>query len=402
MAAALVLLAAIAFAPPPSFTVNLSLPARQRWKGALAKVLAVHPFEHSFRPTFAAHNESLFNKLTDSQWSVLTQNIKTYWAEQSEELKGIAEDFAAAGHPEVDFRYLSGWVWFHSLAHSDVLNQSLAPTINRACTALLARDAAGRTIHVGNMDQSPESVRNCTLRVRFVDGSGGLKFQGVDWYWFTSSVTRAVRGGVASMQENWRTNPAPTPLSKMLDHIRTGHPVPHVWVFRKLLLMEPPPSFSALSSHLATVPLAAPYYAVAAGPSGEGVVFARNETASVLTSVLGGAPDTKAFLVQTNYDRDQADPSADPRRTFAEGFLGALLSSDGGGGDAGHLNPLDLLAAAGAYPVHNPHTSYTAVMDPASGSLSAYVRDAMCPTDPVLAAVDSRYCGAAQEPSRSF
>ena len=64
---------------------------------------------------------------------------------------------------------------------------------------LLARRreaAAGGTLHVGNMDQSPPSVRNVPLLVKFFDGNGSTKFEGVDWYWITTGVSRAVRGGV--------------------------------------------------------------------------------------------------------------------------------------------------------------------------------------------------------------
>lgn len=384
-----------AFAPPPLFTVNLSAPARQRWKGALAKVLAVHEYDFSFKPVFEAHNQSLFNKLSSKDWEVLENNVEQHWPERAEELKGLAEDFAAVGHPEVTFRYLTGWVWFHSLAHTDALNRTLAPTINRECTALLARDAQGHTMHVGNMDQSPEAVRNCTLRIRFVDGAGKVVFEGVDWYWVTTGVTRAVRAGVASLQENWRSYPAPTPLSKTLAFIASGTPVPQVWVFRDLLTQEPPPpNFAAVSAHLEHVPLAAPYYAIAAGPGGEGVVMARNETGSELTSILGVDADAKAFLVQTNYDRDQKDPSADPRRTYAESMLSSLVAADAELGSTRHLSFLDLFGTASAYPVHNPHTAYTAVMDPVTGSLSAYVRDALCPIDYPLAKADQRYCAA--------
>ena len=63
-------------------------------------------------------------------------------------------------------------------------------------------------------------------------------------------------------------------------------------------------------------------------------------------------------------------------------------------GEASGASQLSLLAVASSYPVHNPHTAYTAVMDPASGALVAYVREALCPVDAQLAKVDSRYCSA--------
>ena len=51
-------------------------------------------------------------------------------------------------------------------------------------------------------------------------------------------------------------------------------------------------------------------------------------------------------------------------------------------------------AVASTYPVHNPHTAYTAIMSAASGELHAYVRDAMCPENPGAVPSDQRYCTA--------
>ena len=55
----------------------------------------------------------------------------------------------------------------------------------------------------------------------------------MDWYWFTTGVTRAVRKGVASFQENWRTL-AVQDVAATLDEITQGA-VPQVFVFREIL-----------------------------------------------------------------------------------------------------------------------------------------------------------------------
>ena len=46
------------------------------------------------------------------------------------------------------------------------------------------------------------------------------------------------------------------------------------------------------------------------------------------------------------------------------------------------LSEVALFAVVSAYPVHNPHTAYTAVMSAALGTLEAFVREASCPVDP--------------------
>ena len=392
MVLAIVILSLLTLEAPPTFTVDLSQPPRLRWKGALASVLHAHTYEHSFGPIFAFHNASLFSKLPPSSWTQMSDSTDKHYPEQAQELRGISDEFAALGHPEVSYQYLVGWAWFHELAHTEILNATLFDT--RECTGLLARDASGRTMHAANMDQSPRQARNATLHVRFVkDPRGPAIFQGVDWYWFTAGVSRAVRAGVGSVQENWRHSIPPLPLAKVLEDISAGPAaaVPQMWVFRRALLAEPPMPWAKLSRFFESVPLAAPFYIVAAGPAGQGAVIARNSTGSVGTTVLS---DADAVLVQTNYDRWLPDSKTDPRRTRGEQMLESILGS-GADRDA-TATSLDLLAVASAFPIHNPHTAFTAVMDPATGALRAYVRDALCPTDPQVIAHggQERYCTA--------
>ena len=176
-------LASLCLSAPPTFSVNVSASPRLRWKGAVGSVLAAHDFASGFGQIFEYHNRTLFSRLPAHAWDTLASSIDTYWPEQGQELRGIADDFAAHGHAEVSYPYLAGWVWFHALAHTDAWNQSATDaSVARECTALLARGATGGTMHVGNMDQSPPAVRNVTLRVRFVQSDGSLIFEGVDWY----------------------------------------------------------------------------------------------------------------------------------------------------------------------------------------------------------------------------
>ena len=380
MSAALLTLA-VGLAPPPTFTLNLSAPAETRWRGAVGLVLAAHPFNESFGPTFAEHNVTLFSKLTERQYHTMSSALKTHWPEQANELRGIASDFAAAGH-FVSFEYLVAWVYFHALAHTPLLS---ADADTRECTGILARTASGGVLHVANMDQSPMSVRNITLHVKFVFGNGSLAFEGADWYWITTGVSRAVKGGVASLQENWRTT-HPRPLDTVLTEIADGVGTPQMFVFRQALGALT--TFDAVHAYVSSVRLFAPYYVVAAGAHGEGNVIARGISSVDGEAVLGDHTDPW-FVVQTNYDHWKSDSKLDPRRTHAEGTMRALGSAMAG-------STVGLYAAASSYPVHNPHTAFTALMDPSTGAFNALVRDAMCPVDgSALAGSDSRYCTAA-------
>ena len=57
---------------PPVITVDLDSPPQDRWAGAVAAVLAVHPWEYSFGPTFAGTNATLFDKvLNTTHWQTM-------------------------------------------------------------------------------------------------------------------------------------------------------------------------------------------------------------------------------------------------------------------------------------------------------------------------------------------
>jgi hypothetical protein len=411
---------------PPHFVMNLDLPPAARWDGAVGLVLAAHPFEHSFGAAFADHNASMFNKLTYSDWAMMGDTVKKHWPEQAAELQGISRQFIAAGHC-VTYEYLCGWVFFHELAHSDL--QDAEFSITAACTGIVAQDLQGNVIHAGNMDQSPPQVRNVTLSVAFTSANRTL-MRGVDWYWFTTGLTRLVRRGVASLQENWRTAPAPhdvIPAADVKRDIAAGT-LPQVWAFRHALSADvvgaaaPPlaaPTFDSVMQHMMGVPLAAPYYVIMAGPGpSQGAVFARNNSGVPEGGLLrladvtreaaataagdgltdgagaqlrsgappggGGAPGW--FIAQSNYDHWLPDRPDDPRRTAAERTLVQF-------GQPASVSAMGLFAVCSTYPVHNPHTAYTAVMEPSTGQLHAFVRQSMCPDDPGQSVVqDSRYC----------
>ena len=53
---------------------------------------------------------------------------------------------------------------------------------------------------------------------------------------------------------------------------------------------------------------------------------------------------------------------------------------------------MGLFGVLSSFPVHNPHTAYTAMMSPAAGTMAAFVRTSMCPETPGDAVIDSRYC----------
>lgn len=390
--AALLLLctAAAAVERPPHFTVDLDKPPAERWAGAVKLVLERHPYEFGFGPVFDEHNATLFKFFSAAQWETLGTALRTHFPVQAEEVHSLAAQFTAAGHP-VSYEYLAGWVYYHALAHAYPMGENA-----RACSGLIAQSKDGAVWHTANMDQTPEAARNVTLQVTFTRG-GEVVMQGVDWYWFTGGVSRAVKKGVASVQENWR-QVGMLRMADVLADISAGA-VPHIYAFRNVLAPEDDQqvakSFGEATQLFINQPLAAPYYVIAAGPdAGDGMIIARepNATNNPPQGVLS-LKDSKDgwFIAQSNYDHWTPDNEGDPRRTAAETLLRQVGQDEA-------ASQLGLYAVASAFPVHNPHTAYTAVMSAKTGDFHAFVRRAMCPetTDLAWPFKDVRYCQGGQ------
>lgn len=378
---------------PPLFMLDLSLPPQDRWNGAVQMILDRHPWEYSFGAVFAGHAQ-LFNALTASNYVSLARAIRVHWPETAGELEGIALQFARIGHPEVSFQYLAAWHYYHELAHSDIAPQ--VPV--RECTGIIVQKQDGSIVHGANMDQQPEQVRNLTLQLHVVDGSGATVFRGVDWYAILSTgVSRAVRQHFASVQENWRSTHTLS-LDSVIADIEEGT-ISQMLIFRRAfvgahlaMLSGSSPNFQDFILNMTKTRLAAPFYVIAAGSHhGEGVVIARNLVGSDNTTTFG----PEWFLCQCNTDRWLPDDPTDPRRTASEKLLQHLGAEEG-------TSQLGLFAVLSAYPVKNPHTAFTAIMSASTGEFHAYVRQASCPVDPSASIVEEkRYCNGKNDASIS-
>eukprot|EP00939_MAST-03C_sp_MAST-3C-sp1_P000776 g776.t1 len=367
---------------PPSFTVDLRLSPRQRWKGALSKVLNVHSWNNSFGPVFEEHNRDLFDHLSDEQWNQLEMATSHHFPDTAEELRGIADDFAKSGHTEVNFRYLCGWLWFHELAHSDLLvqNSVIEKGLSKSCTGIVVRSNKSADFwHGRNMDQSPAQVRNCTLQIDFLDEEGNEIVRSVDWYWITTGVMTALRSDVASLQENWRFHVSginsPMNSTFMLENILSGYVTPQVLLFRNALLPRNA-TYASVFRYVREISLAAPEYVVISGTS-EAAILARDPDSlanmTTLTANASTAEDSW-FAVQTNYDRNVKDPPTDARRTAAEIILRQY-------GQDVASTPIGIFAALSTYPVHNSGTAYSAVMHVSTGLFTAFQRVSMVPSE---------------------
>eukprot|EP00730_Choanoeca_flexa_P000883 TRINITY_DN10380_c0_g2_i2.p1 TRINITY_DN10380_c0_g2~~TRINITY_DN10380_c0_g2_i2.p1 ORF type:complete len:378 (+),score=54.00 TRINITY_DN10380_c0_g2_i2:253-1386(+) len=344
---------------PPSVAINLDESASTRWKPAVDAILSRQSFEASFMPVFASHNESLFNNITQTQTAAIASSIEQHFPEQAAELRGISTAFAAHGY-HVSFEYLSLWVWFHELAHSDAASDGLSKAQSRSCTGILLKCSCNnRVVHARNMDQSPMEARRLALKLNFLARNATI-FTGVDWYWFTTGVMTAVKPNVVTLEENWRFTPVVS-SQRVVQEAAQGT-LPQVFAFRHFLSGNLSPEQVVAS--LGTTPFAVGMYLIAS--TGEdGLVITRSADAYNTTRLNG-----RNFVVQTNYDRWLPDPSTDPRRTYAEAILSNTATSASLEGCFLHA-----YATVTSPHVKVPDTAYTVTMSVDQGLELAMVWD---------------------------
>lgn len=243
------------------------------------------------------------------------------------ELTGLADQFAAAGHPEINVTFLCAWAYIHELAHAD-FNGTSAPTAKdpeshgssflefRDCTGVLAADYDGKVFHGRNMDKNIPGARNLTLRLTFTKSSQVVAVA-VDYYWFNVGFVTGYKSGVVSLSENWRKQYRDYDGNAILHDIYLGT-MAQVWLFREALLNHYM-NYDQILQFLISSFVAAPMYAIIAGnQSWEGAVVSKEPQTQLPIYYLNKTSPNGWFLVQTNYDMWVPDPQDDPRRTVAE------------------------------------------------------------------------------------
>ena len=379
---------AMGMSAPPAFVMDYAAKPENRWRGALRQATNGRSWDDTWGQIFEFHNKSLYSKLEEKHYDQLAAALDSHFPEQARELKGIVAEFAELfPHKHVSFGYLASWVYFHELAHTEL--NTLNSRTSRECTGLLAMDANEKVHHVANMDQSPANIRNVTLHVRFVNGTANL-FEGVDWYWFTTGTSRMVMQDIASVQENWRHETLR--FHEVFTDIISGV-TPQIFIFRRAFESASQRlhafDFEDLLKHMESIRLAAPFYVVMAGPQKrQGAIIARARRnvagGGVLRfSEMSNKSLSSWALIQTNYDHWKSDSGEDPRRSVAEATIENL-------GRNGSMD-LTLFSVASTFPVHNPTTAYTTVFNIAKGTLRAFVRTGLCPTQIESSLQGTRY-----------
>ena len=402
VALAILALAAVcgAVAPAPSFTVDVSLPPRQRWAGTVRAAWARHSWNESFGPTFAYWDHALWNQVPNATVAQLAARLDSVLPDLAGEIDGIAAEFhtvlSANGATDAMLAQvapakLKAWNYFYELAHVKEYSvhgngDDNAVHNMRACTGLLAlpEDTTKPIVHGRNLDLLPLQLRNLTLSVTFVNSSAAAPstplFEGLGWLWFCGGFLTSRRQNGATMSGDWKTELIPA--AKVLPKILAPGQLPLTQIFRQWQAAGY--SFEEIVSTAASMDghTPSPYYLIASGPGREGAVVtasfeghANPQHTVIRLNDRAVAAGGDWFLVQTNYDHWLPNPPSDPRRTVAELTLRALGNRRG-------ADSMGVWMSVGEFPVHNAGTAYTAVMTVEDAHLDGYIRQALSPFGP--------------------
>ena len=399
-----------AFNIAPSFTLDLDKPPSQRWEGAVAKVMALHSWDDSFGAIFNKYHRKM-DDMPVILVDFLNEVISSRYPDQYEELDSIAKQlrsFATSLEQNLTVRQFAPWVYFYEfgdvgdsthtwppnppnsrsgerqsvedalevfrgVADPQMRKRAMAAAkafrewqaakpreergINwnhRSCTGLLAlpKDQSKEIIHGRNMDESPAQGRNCTLNIT-VMRNGTVLYYIYDWTWMTTGFYTGSSIGGVTLEENWREH-GYLSIEDILAAIADPKSVPTIFMFRHIL--ENQMDFDQTLDYLNSTTFAAPFYAIVSGTGRRGAVVtaAWNHSANYI-AVLDDSSYPKWYMVQTNYDRWEPDPTWDPRRTVAEQHFEMIGHETGG-------SLLGVWMVASVFPVHNTGTMYTALM----------------------------------------
>ncbi|EER18298.1 hypothetical protein Pmar_PMAR005204 [Perkinsus marinus ATCC 50983] len=325
---------------PPTVTIDMSEPPEEHFKPAVRAVLKEYAYEDTFEPLFREFNATVFGKekLQDEDYDTLADAADKFFPTQARELRGISEEFGTQGH-YVSYPYLSAWLYAIEMEHIEYPDSSSTTAEdNNECTALLVADCEGNVVQGRNMDRPP------------------------------------------AYYPTYRETPTKQDIFEYIEEGRASA----LQTFNEMIFEQGIIDFEPAVEYLSKCPMAVPAYLSMAGTGDEfkAVVLTRDEDGlaidqngevhepAYLNNQTGDYSEADNwYLVQTNYDRWEADPISDPRRTVAENCVK----------EHGKTNDIKstwdvVMDCSFLSGVSTNHTIYTSIMDPTYGDFSTYIR----------------------------
>jgi len=258
---------------------------------------------------------------------------------------------------------------------------NVAYELEGVCTSIVAQDAQGNLFHARNLDfglflgwdqtnktwKVAEALRPLLFNAHFVRNGTEL-YKSVAYAGFVGLLT-GMKTGAFSISVDTRFD---NNLDKGLWNWFKGDHSGHFLTFTTRNAIENAANYDEAFTILNSTKLLGPGYIILGGVSaGQGVILTREEEKSIKPLLLTERITNGSFyLLETNYDWWVQPPFFDDRRYPAQDCLTNHVHSAGVGFES-------LFNVLSAHPNLNRMTTYSALMQVATGRMESYIQD--CP-----------------------
>uniref|UniRef100_A0A4W4GPC9 Acid ceramidase n=1 Tax=Electrophorus electricus TaxID=8005 RepID=A0A4W4GPC9_ELEEL len=338
----------------PWYTVDLDLPPSKRWTDVItdkknnAMIQAIKDLADAFVPS---------GKLTDLVDRDLPLMVDTLPYPFNEEIKGVA---ATSGVPL-----------------GEVILFNIFYEVFTVCTSLVAEDPAGNLIHARNLDFGlfmgwknkswvmTEKLKPLVVNVDFRRNNRTV-FKSTNFAGYVGMLT-GLRPQMftLTMNERFTLDGGYIGILEWILGKRNG-----IWMsFLTRSILENATSYAEAKKQLSDTKLLAPAYFILGGnQTGEACIITRSRTQSIHPLELD-IQQGRWYVLETNYDHWKPPLFLDDRRTPAMKCMNQTTQSN--------ISVKTVYDVLSTKPVLNKLTTYTTLMEVASGKLESFIRD--CP-----------------------
>eukprot|EP00053_Salpingoeca_punica_P005757 m.56378 g.56378 ORF g.56378 m.56378 type:complete len:386 (-) comp13385_c0_seq2:409-1566(-) len=262
---------------------------------------------------------------------------------------------------------------------------NVAYELEGVCTSIVAQNTDGSVYHARNLDfglflgidkanqswRLTEKLRPLLFNARFLRGGQNI-YNATYYAGYVGLLTGAKKAGFSISVDTRFDDNLDEGLIKWMDGDTSGS-------FLSLLtrsVMENNATYEDAYTTLNAVKMIGPSYIILGGyKPAQGAVITREEAKSLFPWTLQMSLNNGSFFVlETNYDHWTHDPFYDDRRTPAEKCLNEVT--------AANISPEKLFNVLSGRPNLNMLTTYTTIMDVASGRFEAYLQFCEWPCAP--------------------
>ena len=362
---------------PPTFSVDLDLPPRERWRQTYQTLFADAEVRSAFNETMGSALSTFVQaKCGDACLKALEETFRRRFPEYYEELVGMREGAGmsltqtelVAAQFQYEFSMARPPLGARDDAYRDALQ--LPRGGGPGCTSVLTCAADGTVLHGRNLDWgSTQAFARGMLSVNYTRG-GALVFQS-EQLLGTVGVLTGVRRGAFSLSLNARREEPYRTLDELLACAARVPLTPILAGYRHYL--EHYTDYRAVLGNVTQTGYCAPRYSIVGGTRGAGVRLQHNNSRApgddtpVLTAERLACTDNSWLVAQCNSDLG-TPLKKDVRRRLVIADLEAS-------GRAAATTPKGLHHAMTVNLVRNTKTIHTTLMSPDTGRIFTVAYD---------------------------